>query len=159
MQTGVLLKAPALPPGAEKQCRRKKSPLDRRGRVGFFQFWIAFTGLTRLRAQAAWMFDACLPFGPWVTSNDTFWPSLRVLNPPIWIGRKMREQIFAAIIRRNEAITFCVVEPFHSACCHIHSAFIKKAVGNSRKLFEFQGSHTGIPMLRKSLKPNTRFAF
>jgi hypothetical protein len=28
--------------------------------------------------QAAWMLLACLPFGPVVTSNDTFWPSLRV---------------------------------------------------------------------------------
>jgi hypothetical protein len=32
---------------------------------------------------AAWMFEACLPFGPCVTSNWTFCPSLSVLKPLI----------------------------------------------------------------------------
>jgi hypothetical protein len=31
----------------------------------------------------------------------------------------MGEQIFTAVVRCNEAIPFCIVEPFHSACCHI----------------------------------------
>src|SRR5690606_52867 len=32
--------------------------------------------------QDAWrMLEACLPFGPWTTSNVTFWPSLSDLNP------------------------------------------------------------------------------
>src|SRR5260221_6516253 len=34
------------------------------------------------------MFAACLPFGPWVTSKLTFWPSLRLLNPGILIAEK-----------------------------------------------------------------------
>src|SRR5215469_577167 len=34
------------------------------------------------------MFDACLPLGPCTTSKLTFWPSLRVLNPFIWIAEK-----------------------------------------------------------------------
>jgi len=31
----------------------------------------------------------------------------------------VREQIFTSVVRCNEAITLCVVEPFHSTCCHI----------------------------------------
>src|SRR5512145_2565375 len=34
------------------------------------------------------MLLACLPFGPWVTSKLTFWPSFRVLKPCIWIAEK-----------------------------------------------------------------------
>src|SRR5689334_78912 len=34
------------------------------------------------------MFDACLPLGPVVTSNDTFWPSLSVLKPGMLIAEK-----------------------------------------------------------------------
>src|SRR5436190_21028194 len=34
------------------------------------------------------MFDACLPFGPCVTSNWTFWPSFRVLNPGMLMAEK-----------------------------------------------------------------------
>src|SRR6478735_11566952 len=34
------------------------------------------------------MLDACLPFGPWVTSNETFCPSLSVLNPCMLIAEK-----------------------------------------------------------------------
>src|ERR1700710_1763642 len=34
------------------------------------------------------MFDACLPLGPCVTSNETFWPSLRDLNPCMLIAEK-----------------------------------------------------------------------
>src|SRR5688500_17861168 len=32
---------------------------------------------------------------------------------------KMREQIFTAVVRGNKPIPFCVIEPFHSSCCHI----------------------------------------
>ena len=32
--------------------------------------------------------------------------------------RKMREQVFAAVIRRDEAVALRVVEPLHGACCH-----------------------------------------
>ena len=39
--------------------------------------------LVRWERQADWMFDACLPFGPWVTSKLTFWPSFSVLKPSI----------------------------------------------------------------------------
>ena len=45
------------------------------------------TGIEQIQA-AAWMFDACLPLGPCTTSKLTFWPSLRVLNPFIWIAEK-----------------------------------------------------------------------
>src|SRR5690349_966616 len=34
------------------------------------------------------MLLACLPFGPCVTSNETFCPSFRVLNPGILIAEK-----------------------------------------------------------------------
>jgi hypothetical protein len=34
-------------------------------------------------------------------------------------GGKMCEQIFAAIIGCNETITFCIVEPLNSTCCHV----------------------------------------
>src|SRR4051794_41616726 len=34
------------------------------------------------------MLLACLPFGPVVTSNDTFWPSLSVLKPCILMAEK-----------------------------------------------------------------------
>src|SRR5438105_13614091 len=34
------------------------------------------------------MLDACLPFGPWVTSKETFCPSLSVLNPFMLIAEK-----------------------------------------------------------------------
>src|SRR6476646_11058096 len=40
------------------------------------------------RRQAAWMFEACLPFGPGVTSKLTFWPSLSVLKPGMLIAEK-----------------------------------------------------------------------
>src|SRR6187431_1702958 len=34
------------------------------------------------------MFEACLPFGPCVTSKETFCPSFSVLKPCIWIAEK-----------------------------------------------------------------------
>src|SRR6185436_9408267 len=34
------------------------------------------------------MLLACLPFGPVVTSNETFWPSFSVLNPGMLIAEK-----------------------------------------------------------------------
>src|SRR3546814_4590261 len=34
------------------------------------------------------MFNACLPLGPWMISNATFWPSFRVLKPFIWMDEK-----------------------------------------------------------------------
>src|SRR5688500_15364635 len=30
----------------------------------------------------------------------------------------MREQVFAAVIRRDEAVALRVVKPLHGACCH-----------------------------------------
>src|SRR5690606_11948385 len=38
--------------------------------------------------QADVMFNACLPLGPWMISNATFWPSFRVLKPFIWMDEK-----------------------------------------------------------------------
>src|SRR5215510_14289901 len=38
--------------------------------------------------QTVWMLLACLPFGPVVTSNETFWPSLSVLKPGMLIAEK-----------------------------------------------------------------------
>src|SRR5262249_48540929 len=34
------------------------------------------------------MLEACLPFGPWVTSKLTFWPSFSDLKPGILIAEK-----------------------------------------------------------------------
>src|SRR5574343_1570600 len=34
------------------------------------------------------MLEACLPFGPWVTSKVTRWPSFRVLKPAMLIAEK-----------------------------------------------------------------------
>src|SRR6478735_11534398 len=34
------------------------------------------------------MLLACLPFGPWVTSKETFWPSFSVLKPGMLIAEK-----------------------------------------------------------------------
>src|SRR6185436_16228218 len=34
------------------------------------------------------MLDACLAFGPWVTSKLTFWPSFNVLKPGMLIAEK-----------------------------------------------------------------------
>src|SRR5260221_14225934 len=34
------------------------------------------------------MFDACLPFGPWVTSKLTFCPSFNDLNPGMLMAEK-----------------------------------------------------------------------
>ena len=72
----------------------------------------------------------------------------------------MREEIFTAVVRRNEAVTFRVIEPFHGACCHIAVPYsLKKLPENCfRRLFEFQGrkrQETAEPVLRSSLKPNT----
>src|SRR5690349_16700281 len=45
--------------------------------------------LTRVRCdQDAWMLLACLPFGPCVTSKETFWPSFSVLKPGMLIAEK-----------------------------------------------------------------------
>src|SRR5438270_316010 len=33
-------------------------------------------------------FSACKPFGPFVTSNSTAWPSCRLLNPPACMAEK-----------------------------------------------------------------------
>src|SRR5437764_15387060 len=41
--------------------------------------------------------------------------------------REVREQVFIAVVRFDEAEAFCVVEPFHRASCHI---------ALSRRLFE-----------------------
>jgi hypothetical protein len=53
----------------------------------------------------------------------------------------MRKQIFTAVVRRNEAVTLGVIEPFHSTCCHIAVPYsLKKLPENRfRRLFEFQG--------------------
>lgn len=44
-------------------------------RTGVFRFNL-------LRVYAAWMFEACLPFWPSVTSKLTRWFSCSVLKPP-----------------------------------------------------------------------------
>ena len=40
------------------------------------------------RYYAAWIFEACLPLGPVVTSKETFWPSFKVLKPSMLIAEK-----------------------------------------------------------------------
>jgi len=51
---------------------------------------------------------------------------LEGLEPPHLDRREVREQIFTAVIRRNEAITLRIVEPFHGTCCHIAVPLINK---------------------------------
>ena len=41
--------------------------------------------------------------------------------------RKMREQVFAATVRRNETKALCIVKPLHCTCCHFPE-FSKKDV-------------------------------
>src|SRR6185503_7207147 len=41
-------------------------------------------------------------------------------------GGEVRKEIFAPVIRRNEAIAFCVVEPFNRTSCHTSSSATKK---------------------------------
>ena len=47
-------------------------------------------------------------------------------------GRKMGEQIFATVIRRDKAETFGIVKPLDSTCCHSHlskNCLITQAAG------------------------------
>lgn len=44
----------------------------------------------------------------------------------------MREQIFAAVIRSYKTKTFCVIEPFNDACCHVITSLLKNGK-NSRE--------------------------
>src|SRR5262245_56451922 len=44
---------------------------------------------------------------------------LERLEAAVLDRREMREEILAAAIRRDEAITFCIVEPLDRACCHL----------------------------------------
>src|SRR6478672_243985 len=45
--------------------------------------------------------------------------------------REMREEIFAATIGSNEAKAFGVVEPLHSACCHVSQSSNQKIIGSN----------------------------
>ena len=71
---------------------RRAGPAKRRARRvgGLFVLAVSATapGPPQRGRQAAWMLDACLPFGPWVTSKLTFWPSFRVLKPGMLIAEK-----------------------------------------------------------------------
>ncbi len=52
-----------------------------------------------------------------VSSNDTFWPSSRVLKPSPWISR-VDEQI-VAILTRDETIALVSVEPLNCTFTHL----------------------------------------
>lgn len=41
--------------------------------------------------------------------------------------RKVGKQVFTTFIRRDEAKTLCIVEPFHSTSCHCISYFPERA--------------------------------
>ena len=60
-----------------------------------------------------------LAFGALSYFERNFLSFLEGFESPHLDRREVREQIFPAVIRRNEAITLRIVEPFHSTCCHI----------------------------------------
>lgn len=60
--------------------------------------------------------------------------------------RKMGEKIFAAIIRRDETVALGVIEPFHSASCHM-PALIEKRMGSAicSSSKDRTGQNLGLP--------------
>jgi len=60
-----------------------------------------------------------LAFGALSYFEGNFLSFLEGFESPHLDRREVREKIFTAVIGRNEAITLCIVEPFHSTCCHI----------------------------------------
>src|SRR5207237_6217636 len=58
------------------------------GNHTYFFFFSSRRRHTRFKCD--WSSDVCSSdlFGPCVTSKETFWPSLRVLKPCIWIAEK-----------------------------------------------------------------------
>jgi hypothetical protein len=80
-----------LPPvrrGKKAGKRPEKSPQAKLRALSLAGQWAKLQPAAKSQLQAAWMLEACFPLGPWVTSNDTFWPSLSVLKPFIWIAEK-----------------------------------------------------------------------
>jgi hypothetical protein len=53
--------------------------------------------------------------------------------------RKMREQVFAAAVRRNETKALCIVKPLHCTCCHFPE-FSKKDVLCWRRAVKVDGA-------------------
>ncbi len=78
------------------KCGGQKQPAPRKSkcRLLFTQAEIAKRQLLKAvfnkgrRYYAAWIFEACWPLGPVVTSKETFWPSFKVLKPSILIAEK-----------------------------------------------------------------------
>jgi hypothetical protein len=66
-------------------------------------------------------------------------------------GGEVREQIFAAIVGRDETIALRVIKPFDGTSCHKNSSF-EKIPGPKPvlKLFEFQDRKTAKPVLRRT---------
>ena len=85
---------------------------------------------------------AC-PSGPGVTSKRDLLAFLQRLESRHVDRREVREQIFAAAVRRNESETLGVVEPLHSTCCHFcNSSRKRKDIGTvSRPMFRSQGKN------------------
>ena len=69
--------------GASRDCFVHRAQIKKPGVTPGFED----SALSNGQADS-WMFDACLPLGPWTISKLTFWPSLRVLKPFICIAEK-----------------------------------------------------------------------
>src|SRR5258708_4185905 len=100
------------------------------------------------------MLEACLPLGPWVTSKLTFWPSLSVLKPFIWIAEKCAN--------RSSLPSSGVMKPYPFASLNhftvpiaIHPFPWKKSGPDTRRSFEFQVRVIGKTGAAVCLKPNT----
>jgi hypothetical protein len=63
------------------------------------------------------IFEACLPFAPCVTSKLTFLVLLQRFEAVALNLRKMREQVFAAAVGRNEPKALRIIEPLRYSCC------------------------------------------
>jgi hypothetical protein len=60
----------------------------------------------------------------------------------------MREQIIAAISRRDKTKTFCIVEPLNCTSCHVITSLLKITGNTPAELSESKIAH-GKPVLQK----------
>ena len=102
-------------------------------------------GLNVRRLFAFW------PLGDLEADFLTF---LECFEPAHLYGRKVCEQVFAAIVRSNETIALGVIEPLHRTRCHAPLPRFETGRG-ARDLFEFQDRASAEPVQQHPLKPNT----
>src|SRR5574343_1033599 len=110
------------------------------------------------------MLEACLPFGPWVTSKVTRWPSFRVLKPFILIAEKcanrssppssgvMKPKPLASLNHLTVQVAICVTS-------------LNKKQGWEPRYYEaftvvcFSEHRGGNPVLQNEVKLATRVRF